>query len=264
MPVLTDAELRIVVEVVTELAKYRGTAFDKTGKGAAFARAALIDPPFKARLVEIHRRLEALRNTDLPRRMLAPLLRELERNAEAVLSSDQVAACAATGARCPSILAPEIARLPPDERLTHAIYLRDAFSGELNAGQKKGQPMPGSVLIVHDMPSFLLESAMALGEAGHHVATFTDPMAALKAVEHIEPLDILITRVTFPEGRPNGIALARTFRVKRPTLKVIFAARAHWEAQTEGVGELVPHPVDLRQLVQTVMRLVTESQRISG
>jgi len=242
MPVLTDAELRIVVEVVTELAKYRGTAFDKTRKGAAFARAALIDPAFKARLVEIHRRLDA----------------------EAVLSGDHVAACAATGARCPSILAPEIARLPPNERLTPAIYLRDAFSGELNAGQKKGQPMPGSVLIVHDMPSFLLESAMALGEAGHHVATFTDPMAALKAVEHIEPLDILITRVTFPEGRPNGIALARTFRVKRPTLKVIFAARAHWEAHTEGVGELVPHPVDLRQLVETVMRLVTESQRISG
>ena len=81
MPVLTDAELRIVVEVVTELAKLRCTAFDKTRKGAAFARAALIDPAFKARLVQIHRRLEARRNTDLPRRMLAPLLRELERDA---------------------------------------------------------------------------------------------------------------------------------------------------------------------------------------
>jgi hypothetical protein len=86
MPVLTDAELRIVVEVVTELAKYRGAAFDKTRKGAAFARAALIDPAFKARLVELHRRLQARRNTDLPRKMLAPLLRELERDAEAVLS----------------------------------------------------------------------------------------------------------------------------------------------------------------------------------
>jgi hypothetical protein len=58
----------------------------RRGKDAAFARAALIDPAFKARLVQIHRRLEARRNTDLPRKMLAPLLRELERDAEAVRS----------------------------------------------------------------------------------------------------------------------------------------------------------------------------------
>ena len=87
---LTDAELRMVAEVVTELAKYRGTAFDKTSKGTIFARAAMIDPAFKARLVEIHRRLEARRKTDLPRKTLAPLaplFRDLERDAEAVLSA---------------------------------------------------------------------------------------------------------------------------------------------------------------------------------
>jgi len=38
MPVLNDTELRMVAEVVTELAKYRGTSFDKVGKGHAFAR----------------------------------------------------------------------------------------------------------------------------------------------------------------------------------------------------------------------------------
>ena len=86
MPMLNDAELRMVVEVVAELAKYRGTAFDKTRKGAAFARAALIDPAFKARLVEIHRRLEARRNWGPLRRMLAPRLRDIERDAETVLS----------------------------------------------------------------------------------------------------------------------------------------------------------------------------------
>jgi hypothetical protein len=89
MPVLTDAELRIVAEVVTELAKYRGTTFDKTSKGTTFARAAMIDPAFKARLAEIHRRLEARCKTDIPRKMpapLAPLFRDLERDTEAVLS----------------------------------------------------------------------------------------------------------------------------------------------------------------------------------
>jgi DNA-binding NtrC family response regulator len=124
--------------------------------------------------------------------------------------------------------------------------------------------MPGSVVIVHDEHSFLLESAVALGDAGHSLATFTDPMAALKAVEEIKPPDILITRVTFPEGSPNGIALARMLRLKCPNLKVIFAARAQWEEYTQAVGELLPHPVDLRQLVETVTRLVTESQRVSS
>ncbi len=89
MPTLTDAELRMVVENVTELAKYRGRSFDKAAKGASFARAALIEPAFRAKLAEVHRRLEARRNTNLPPKILAPLaplFRDLEREAEAVLS----------------------------------------------------------------------------------------------------------------------------------------------------------------------------------
>ena len=88
MPMLTEAELRIVAEVVTELAKYRGTNFDKTSTGTTFARATLIDPAFKTRVAEVHRRLEAQRATDLPPKLLVPigpLFRDLERDAEAVL-----------------------------------------------------------------------------------------------------------------------------------------------------------------------------------
>ncbi len=89
MSVLSDSELRMIAELVTELARFGGRAFDKTAKGSAFARAAMIDPAFKARVAEIHRRLEARRATDIPRKMLAPLaplFRDLERGAEAVLS----------------------------------------------------------------------------------------------------------------------------------------------------------------------------------
>ena len=89
MPTLSDAELRMIAEVVTELARFRGSAFDKAAKGITFARAALIDPAFKARLAEAHRRLEARRATDLPAKLLVPigpLFRDLERDAEAVLS----------------------------------------------------------------------------------------------------------------------------------------------------------------------------------
>ena len=50
MPVLSDSELRMVAEVVAEMARCRGTSFGKSAKGYAFARAALIDPAFKARI----------------------------------------------------------------------------------------------------------------------------------------------------------------------------------------------------------------------
>jgi len=47
------------------------------------------DPAFTARLAEVYRRLEMRRATKEPRRLLAPiapLFRDLERDAEAVLS----------------------------------------------------------------------------------------------------------------------------------------------------------------------------------
>jgi hypothetical protein len=77
MPTLTDPELLMVADVVTEMARLRGRAFDKNAKGEAFARAALIDPAFKARLAEVHRRLEERAD---PTR-IAPMFRDLERDA---------------------------------------------------------------------------------------------------------------------------------------------------------------------------------------
>jgi hypothetical protein len=61
MPGLTDADLPMVAEVASELAKLRDTSFDKAATAFTFA-AALIDPPFKARLREVHRRREAQRS----------------------------------------------------------------------------------------------------------------------------------------------------------------------------------------------------------
>jgi hypothetical protein len=86
---LTDAELHIVAEVVEELAKIRAKSLDKKAKGFAFARAAVIDPNFKAKLLGVHRRLGVRRATKIPRQSSVPigllLLRDLERHAEVVL-----------------------------------------------------------------------------------------------------------------------------------------------------------------------------------
>jgi hypothetical protein len=89
MPVLSDAELRGIAEVVSAIASSRGKSFDAYATGGAFTRAALRDATFKARLAEAHWRLMARLAANAPRELLqpiAPLFRELERDAEIVLS----------------------------------------------------------------------------------------------------------------------------------------------------------------------------------
>jgi len=71
------------------MAKFRGTSFDAQAQALVFTRAAQIDPNFRAQLAEAARRIEARRRTKLVRRLLAPmapLFRDLERDAEIVLS----------------------------------------------------------------------------------------------------------------------------------------------------------------------------------
>jgi DNA-binding NtrC family response regulator len=77
--------------------------------------------------------------------------------------------------------------------------------------------MPASVVIVHDDPVFLDTAAAALRNAGHEVATFDDPMTALSELEAATSVEVLVTRVTFPEGTPNGISLALVKKRSAPT-----------------------------------------------
>jgi DNA-binding NtrC family response regulator len=121
--------------------------------------------------------------------------------------------------------------------------------------------MPASVVIVHDDPVFLDTAAAALRNAGHEVATFDDPMTALSELEAATSVEVLVTRVTFPAGTPNGVSLALVAKAKRPYLNVVFAAKAERQTLTEGIGELIPHPVDLTKLVARVTRLIDERRR---
>jgi len=86
-------------------------------------------------------------------------------------------------------------------------------------------------------------------------------MAALKALEGATRVDVLVTRVRYPEGKPNGVSLALVTRTKRPGLRVLFAGGEEDEKYTEGVGEFMPLPVDMPRLIETVSRLVQESRR---
>jgi len=112
--------------------------------------------------------------------------------------------------------------------------------------------MAKTVAIVHDEAEFQALAAAALRAARCQVVAYPNPRAMLDEFGDARIIDILVTRVSFAPGMPNGISLALTLRRKCPLLKVVFAARAEWERQTAGIGKLIPHPVSMARLVEAV------------
>jgi hypothetical protein len=61
MAKLADADLRMIAEVVAEMAQHRRTGFDTGAPALAFARVMQADPRLKAHLAEVARRIVARR-----------------------------------------------------------------------------------------------------------------------------------------------------------------------------------------------------------
>ena len=55
--------------------------------------------------------------------------------------------------------------------------------------------MPARIVVVHDEPEFADPLAAMLGAAGQDVAVFADPMAALHALDTVQTIEVLVTRV---------------------------------------------------------------------
>jgi DNA-binding NtrC family response regulator len=116
--------------------------------------------------------------------------------------------------------------------------------------------MPGPVILVHSSEGFANQAASALRNAGYEVVVFTDPMQALDALDATGAPQLLITRVNYPSGKPNGVALALMARNRRPHIRVLFIAQADMRQHAEGIGEFLPVPVALADLVAVVERLL--------
>jgi DNA-binding NtrC family response regulator len=116
--------------------------------------------------------------------------------------------------------------------------------------------MPARVVIAHDDAEFVEDTVTALWDAGYEVVAFTDSMSALDALEAAQLVEVLITRVRFAEGQPNGISLARMARMKRPGIKVVFAALPETQVHTEGLGEFLPMPIAATDLVAKVREML--------
>jgi len=118
--------------------------------------------------------------------------------------------------------------------------------------------MPARIVLVHDDPDFREYVATAMQAAGYEIKVFPGSMEAIDALEAAERIELLITRVDFPKGTPNGISLARMAKMKKRGIRVLFAARDENREHTDGVGELLPVPITGAEIVATVKRMLTE------
>ena len=116
--------------------------------------------------------------------------------------------------------------------------------------------MSACIVLVHDDPGFANSALAALRAAGYDVVAFQDSMSAIDALERPQRIELLITRVRFPSGMPNGVALACMARLKRPGIKVLFTSFPEVRQHTDGIGEFLPRPLSTDELLETVARML--------
>ena len=117
--------------------------------------------------------------------------------------------------------------------------------------------MPARVVVVLNEPGFADKTASALRAQGHDSLALADPMTALELLERAQRLELLVTTcLDFAPGKPNGIALGRIARLKRPSIRVLFVGPADLEKHAEGLGTFLTSPVTVPEVVKRVLRML--------
>jgi DNA-binding NtrC family response regulator len=116
--------------------------------------------------------------------------------------------------------------------------------------------MPARIVVVHDDEKFTAQLATALRSCGHDVVTFPDPLAAWSALEAAKLIEVLVTRMEYAPGKSNGLALARMARSKRPQIKVLFTAFPEYANHADDLGEFLPMPVSVEDVIEAICRLL--------
>jgi CheY-like chemotaxis protein len=129
-----------------------------------------------------------------------------------------------------------------------------------NGSATKRKGTPARIVLVHDEPKFVDGLENALRRAGHQVATFSDPLTAWTSLEAPRRIEVLITRLEFPPGKSNGLALARMAHARHRDINVIFTATARFARQVDEVDTFLPTPVAPSVVVETVERMLANAQ----
>ncbi|MDB5408483.1 MAG: Sensory box histidine kinaseresponse regulator [Rhodospirillales bacterium] len=114
-----------------------------------------------------------------------------------------------------------------------------------------------TILLVEDDEAFLYSAARHLTEAGYQVVIAADSMAALRELGS-EAIDLLVTDIVMPHGKPHGIALARMARMRFAALPIILITGYDnvVGGDSDLPGPLLQKPVGMEVLTQTISKLL--------
>lgn len=116
--------------------------------------------------------------------------------------------------------------------------------------------MPARVVVVHRDPEIAARVTEEIQHTGCTAIGITDSMEALTVLETAQSIEVLVTGVDFPPGKPHGISVARMTRTKRPEVKILFTGSPESEEHTLGVGEFISSSASPADLVECVKRLL--------
>ena len=121
--------------------------------------------------------------------------------------------------------------------------------------------MPSRIVVVLDDFALARATAVSLNSIGFESIALRNSMAALDALEGAERIELLVTSTDFPEGQPNGLALARMTKLRRPDFKAIFIGSADLARLVDDLGTLMTGPVGVGEIVEAVRDVMAAKGR---
>jgi DNA-binding response OmpR family regulator len=120
-----------------------------------------------------------------------------------------------------------------------------------------------TILLVEDDPMLRHAIDRNLTEAGYAVVAAADTMAALDEIT-TRRIDVLVTDIVMPQGKPHGLALARMARIQRPGFPVMFMTGYHdVAAKGDFPGPVFRKPVDIDELLTALGEVFTAGRTAS-
>jgi hypothetical protein len=122
-----------------------------------------------------------------------------------------------------------------------------------------------TILLVEDDPMLRHAIDRNLTEAGYAVVAAADTMAALDEIT-TRRIDVLVTDIVMPQGKPHGLALARMARIHRPGFPVMFMTGYRDIAMKDAdfPGPIFRKPVDIDELLTALGEVFTAGPMASA
>lgn len=116
--------------------------------------------------------------------------------------------------------------------------------------------MPARVVIVLNEPGAAQEVARLLPLAVRDVLALSNSMHALDALDHADTVQVLVTGAAFGSGQPNGIALIRIARRRRPGIKAVLIGEPEHTPLMAGLGVFLRSPASPVQIADVVRAIL--------